>query len=49
MEEVLVTGVVQPSDRQASSLEQALELLRQDLQIIERRAKGPHTDTAVGS
>ena len=49
MEEVLVAGVVQPSDRQASSLEQALELIREDLQIIERRAQGPHTGTAAGS
>jgi hypothetical protein len=49
MEEVLVGGVVQPSDRQASSLEQALELIRQDLQIIERRAQGPHTGTAAES
>lgn len=40
MEEALVIGVVRPPDRQTTSLEQAFELLREDLQIVERCARG---------
>lgn len=39
LEELIVFGMSQPSDRQASSLEEGLKLLRRDLEIVERHAR----------
>jgi hypothetical protein len=42
LEELIVFGISQPADRQASNLDEALELLHEDLQIVERHARsGP--------
>jgi AcrR family transcriptional regulator len=39
LEEVIVVGLCQPTDRQASTLDDALRMVRQDLELVERHAR----------
>jgi AcrR family transcriptional regulator len=39
LEEIIVSGLCQPVGRQAANLEEALELVRQDLELVERHAR----------
>jgi len=49
LEELIVFGMSQPLDRQASNLEEALELLHQDLELVERHARSGSSETTGGS
>jgi hypothetical protein len=44
LEDLVVVGISQPPDRQASSLEEALDLVHQDLQIVEHHARAQRPD-----
>jgi hypothetical protein len=48
LEELVVFGISQPSDRQASNLDEALELVHQDLQLVERHARSKSAKAVSG-
>jgi AcrR family transcriptional regulator len=39
LEEIIVVGLCQPADRQAASLDDALRMMREDLELVERHAR----------
>lgn len=44
LEELIVFGISQPKDRQASNLDEALALVHEDLQLVERHARSGAAD-----